>query len=103
MTEELLNLMGFVNTIITHITDGNESEERLVKVMGDKLLETESERLLRIGREKGIEEGEEKGIQSLVETYQEFGLSVADAVEKVISKFGLTEAVSSAKVNKYWK
>ena len=106
-SEELLNLMGFVNTIITHITDGNESEERLVKVMGGKLLETESERLLRIGEErgieKGIEKGEEKGIQSLVETYQEFGLSVADAVEKLITKLGLTEKVSSAKVNKYWK
>ena len=52
---------------------------------------------------QGIEKGEEKGIQSLVETYQEFGLSVADAVEKLITKLGLTEKVSSAKVNKYWK
>lgn len=63
--------------------------------MGGKLLETESERLIHIG--------EEKGIRSLVETCQEVGLSVSDAVEKLISKFGLTETASLAKVNKYWK
>ena len=35
---EMTDLMGFVNTIITHITNGNESEERLVKIMGETLI-----------------------------------------------------------------
>jgi hypothetical protein len=54
---EWVDLKGFVNNIITHITDGNENEERLVAVMGGELFETESERLMRIGREEGREEG----------------------------------------------
>jgi len=117
--EELVDLMGLVNTIITHITDGNSVEERLVGVMGGKILETDSERLLRVGEERGIaigeergiaigEErgearGEERGIRSLVETCQEVGLSIADATEKLISKFGLSEKASMAKIEQYWK
>ena len=52
-----MNQKGFVNTIITHITNGNKNEERLVNVMGGTVIETESERLRREGREEGREEG----------------------------------------------
>ena len=58
--DELIDLKGFVNTIITHITDGNEHEERLVNVMGGTVIETESERLRREGREAGRAEGREE-------------------------------------------
>ena len=98
-SKELIDLIGYVNTIITHITDGNKSEERLVNVMGGTVIESESERLVRIGREGGREEG----IKSSVELCQEFGLSVTDAVKKLISKFCLTESESLAKANQYWK
>lgn len=30
--DELVDLMGFVNTIITHITNGNKNEERAQEV-----------------------------------------------------------------------
>ena len=30
--DELVDLMGFVNTIITHITNGNRNEERVQEV-----------------------------------------------------------------------
>ena len=110
-SEELIDLIGYVNTIITHITDGNKSEERLVNVMGGTVIESESERLVRIGKEKGLSEGisigeergKENGIRSSVELCQEFGLSISDAVKKLISKFGLTESESFAKANQYWK
>jgi hypothetical protein len=59
---EWVDLKGFVNNIITHITDGNKNEERLVAVMGGELFETESERLMRIGREEGIAFGRKEGI-----------------------------------------
>ena len=59
--EELLDLTGFVNTIVTHITDGNPSEERLVKVMGGEILETESEKLIRLGEARGEARGEKRG------------------------------------------
>ena len=98
-SEELIDLMGYVNTIITHITDGNKSEERLVSIMGGTVIESESERLVRIGREGGREEG----IKSSVELCQEFGLSISDAVEKLISKFGLSESASLEKAQQYWK
>ena len=125
--EELIDLMGFVNTIITHITDGNKSEERLVNVMGGTVIETESERLVRVGKEEGISIGKkegisigkkegisigkkegisigrEDGIRSLVEACQEFNLSISDAVGKLISKFGLTESASQEKAAQYWK
>jgi hypothetical protein len=51
--DEIIDLMGFVNTIITHITNGNKNEERLVNIMGGTVLETESEKLIRRGREEG--------------------------------------------------
>ena len=67
--------------------------------MGGTVIESESERLVRIGRE----DGEEKGIRSLIELCQEFGLSISDTVEKLTSKFELSESESLAKVNQYWK
>ncbi len=59
---ELLDLCGFVNTIITHIADGNKNEERLVQVMGGTVMETESERLLREGMEQGLSRGIQQGM-----------------------------------------
>ena len=67
--------------------------------MGGTIIESESERLVRIGREKG----EEIAICFLVELCQEFELSISETVEKLISKFGLSESESLAKVTQYWK
>lgn len=103
---EVLPSEGYLTEEETQIGEKN-IEERLVNVMGGTVIESESERLVRVGKEEGISEGisigEEKGIRSLVESCQEFGLSVTDAVKKLISKFGLTESESLAKANKYWK
>lgn len=44
---EMIDLMGFVNTIVTHITNGNKNEERLVNIMGGTIIETESERVIK--------------------------------------------------------
>jgi hypothetical protein len=61
--DELVDLMKFVNTIITHITNGNKVEERLVSVMGGVVLETESERIIRIERRKTIKNMLENGFK----------------------------------------
>ncbi len=45
----------------------------------------------------------QEAIQTLVEVCQEVGRSLVDTVETVVSKFGLDEAESRAKVEKYWK
>ncbi len=41
----------------THITNRNKNEERLVNVMGGRVIETESERLMRQGMEQGMRQG----------------------------------------------
>jgi hypothetical protein len=51
--DEIVDLMGFVNTIITHITNGNQNERKLVNVMGGTVIETESEKLIRRGKAEG--------------------------------------------------
>jgi hypothetical protein len=47
--DEFIDLKGLINTIVTHITNGNKNEGRLVKVMGGVVLETESDKLRREG------------------------------------------------------
>ena len=58
---EFMDLREFINTIVTHITDGNPSEERLVNIMGGEILELESDRLIRIGEIRGEARGEIRG------------------------------------------
>ena len=90
--EEMLDLKGFMNTIITHITDGNQQEERLVKIMGGTVIETESEKLVR----RGIHEGEAK---MLIEMGQEYGLDDMAILKRMQEKIGLSleQAVSYLK------
>ena len=60
---EIADLMGFVNTIITHITNGYKNEERLVNIMGGTIIETESERVIKQSKAQMIVElGQEDGI-----------------------------------------
>ncbi len=96
---EIIDLMNFVNTIITHITNGNSNEERLVNVMGGIVLETESERLLRVGKEAGLIEGLAEGhasgliegqIQEIIEMGTEFGLSDNAILERLQARTGIS-------------
>jgi hypothetical protein len=61
--DETVDLMDFVNTIVTHITNGNKVEERLVNIMGGVVLETRSEKLLRIERGKTVKNMLKKGYE----------------------------------------
>ena len=61
--DELIDLKGFVNTILTHITNGNKNEERLVDLMGGMVIETESDKIkirtiIEMGREVGLADSE---------------------------------------------
>ena len=83
--DEMIDLMGFVNIIITHITNGNENEERLVNIMGGTVIETESEKLIQRGVKQGIRQGMQQGkVQTIIELGKEEGLldGVADTPEK---------------------
>ncbi|MCM1040766.1 MAG: hypothetical protein NC434_15725 [Ruminococcus sp.] len=59
--DELIDLKGFVNTIVTHITNGNKNEERLVNIMGGTVIETESDKIkirliIELGQEDGLDD-----------------------------------------------
>lgn len=61
--DELIDLKGFVNTMLTHITNGNRNEERLVDLMGGMVIETESDKIkirtiIEMGREVGLADSE---------------------------------------------
>lgn len=92
--------MGFVNTIITHITDGNKNEERLVNIMGGTVIETESEKLIRQGIRQGIDQGK---AQMIIEMGQEEGLDDFIILKKLQEKLELSLDQASAYLEKYGK
>ena len=93
---EMIDLMGFVNTIITHIANGNKSEERLVDIMGGTIIETESERLIR----QGISQGQAKMI---IEIGQEDGLDEVTILRRLQDKIGMSMEEADDCMKKYGK
>ena len=98
--EELLDLMGFVNTIITHITNGNKNEERLVNVMGGTVIETESERLRREGISQGISQGEAK---MLIKMGKKDGLDDETILKRMQEWIGLSLEQATVYLEQYGK
>lgn len=93
--DEIVDLMGFVNTIIIHITNGNKSEERLVNIMGGTVIETESEKLIR--------QGMQQGIQMIIEMGQDVGLDDAAILKRLQDKAGLSREQAESYLEKYGK
>ena len=98
--EELLDLTGFVNTIITHITNGNKNEERLVNVMGGTVIETESEKLRREGIKQGINQGEAK---MLIKMGKKDGLDDATILKRMQEWIGLSLEQAATYLEQYGK
>lgn len=84
---ELIDLMGFINTIITHITIRNRNEERLVNIMGGTIIETESGKLVRQGIQQGIQLGQAK---MLIEIGRKDGLDETAILNRIQEKIGLS-------------
>lgn len=102
--DEIVDLMGFVNTIITHITNGNKNEERLVNIMGGTVIETESEKLIRLGMQQGIQQGIYQGkAQMIIEMGQDDGLDDVAILERLQKKIGLSREQAAAYLEKYGK
>ncbi|MCI9480344.1 MAG: hypothetical protein HFI21_15325 [Lachnospiraceae bacterium] len=89
---ELIDLKGFINTIITHITNGNKNEERLVNIMGGTVIETESERLIRQGK-----------AQLLIELGQEEGIDDAALLKRIQERIGVSLEQATAYLERYGK
>lgn len=99
---EMIDLCGFVNTIIKHITDGNKHEERLVKIMGGTIIETESEKWIRQGMNQGIQQGILLGqAKMIIELAQEDGLEEAAVLKKLQTKIGLSKEEAEDCMRKY--
>ena len=106
--DELIDLMGFVNTIIVHITDGNEYEERLVNIMGGTVIETASEKLIDWGRSQGISLGISQGMlqgqaKMIIELNQEAGIDDAVILKQMKEKLSLSEKEAAAFLKQYGK
>jgi hypothetical protein len=103
--DEIVDLMGFVNTIITHITNGNKNEERLVNIMGGTVIETESERLIRKGEEigevRGETRGEARGAKATISILLDLNYSSEKIVETIQNKMGITKAQAEEYMKKY--
>ena len=95
---ELIDLMGFVNTIITHMTNGNKNEERLVNVMGGTIIETESEKWMRQGMQQGMQQGQAK---MLIEIGHEDGLDDTTILQRIQEKIGMSLEEAIACMKKY--
>lgn len=89
---ELIDLKGFINTIITHITNGNKNEESLVNIMGGTVIETESERLIRQGK-----------AQLLIELGQEEGIDDAALLKRIQERIGVSLEQAAAYLEQYGK
>ncbi|MCI8300103.1 MAG: hypothetical protein HFI69_07110 [Lachnospiraceae bacterium] len=99
---EIVDLMGFVNTIVTHITNGNKNEERLVNIMGGTVIETESEKLIRQGMQQGVQEGIYQGrVQMIIEMSQDAGLDDTAILKKLQDKAGLSLDQAAAYLENY--
>ncbi|MBR4760081.1 MAG: hypothetical protein IK078_08065 [Lachnospiraceae bacterium] len=59
-SKELTNLKLFVNTIVTHITDGNSIEKEMTGIMGGTAYETDVDRVTREVQEEFGEKMAEK-------------------------------------------
>lgn len=90
--DEMVDLMGFVNTIITHITNGNQNEERLVNIMGGTVIETESEKIIRNTK-----------AQTIIEMGQEVGLDDEAILKNLQEKVGLSLEKATAYLEQYGK
>ncbi len=102
--DELVDLMGFVNTIITHITNGNKNEERLVNIMGGTVIETESEKLIRRGISQGISQGMRQGqAKMIIELGQDDGLDDGVILKRMQEKLGLSLEEAAAYLKQYGK
>jgi len=85
-------LMGFVNTIIIRIANENEIEERLVNVMGGRIIETQTEIWMKQGK-----------VQMLIEMANEDGLDDLEILHKLQEKIGLSLEDAKAYLKKYGK
>lgn len=89
---EVVDLMGFVNTIITHITNGNQNEERLVNIMGGTVIETESEKIIQNTK-----------VQTIIEMGQEYGLDNTAILKMLQEKTGLSFEKATGYLKQYGK
>lgn len=103
---EMIDLMGFVNTIITHITNGNKNEERLVNVMGGTIIETESEKWVRQGMQQGMQQGMRQGMlqgqaKMIIELGQDAGQDDEAILRKLQEKIGMSLEEAKDCIRKY--
>ncbi len=98
------------------ILESFTKEERLVKVMGGTVLETQSEKWIRQGREQGLSQGLSQGreqglsqgiflgeVKMLIELGQEYGLEEKAILERLQKKIGISLEQATKYLQEYGK
>lgn len=86
------------------ILESFTKEERLVKVMGGTVLETQSEKWIRQGREQGLSQGIFLGeVKMLIELGQEYGLEEKAILERLQKKIGISLEQATKYLQEYGK
>ena len=92
---ELIRITEYVNTIITHITDGNIAEREVTKVMGGVVLEAPEKKYIEKWQKEAREEGREEGV--------ELGLEQANALTNILIAAGRIEDLKRAAVDREYQ
>ena len=85
-------MKGFVNTITTHITNGNKNEDRLVNILGGTVIETESERIRRVA-----------WTQAIIKMGQEYRLGDEEVLRQLQENVGISLEQAKACLEQYGK
>ena len=79
-----------------------EKKEKQGGITMCELLNKYENRGIQKGIKKGEKRGTQKGIKALVKICQEFGLSQADTIARVIQEFTLSQDEGTKWTQKYW-
>lgn len=85
-------MKGFVNTITTHITNGNKNEDRFVNIMGGTVIETESERIRRVA-----------WTQAIIKMGQEYRLGDEEVLRQLQENVGISLEQAKTCLEQYGK
>lgn len=105
--DEGYELFNFLNLMMyPHNKDFIRNMSKYIDFSNNEELWKEANAMSGLGQsilEEGIEQGIEQGISKFIELCQEFGVSKEETLQKVISKFSVSEGVAWESLNKYWE
>ena len=92
--------------VIAQLTDSKELEEvkERCRGKGGKINMCKAiQGMIEDGRREGVEQGIEQGIRILVESCQDFHISMEHTIRQLSDKFSLSREEAEERTARYWK